>query len=626
MRLRFVFGLLAGASSIAIAQTGTWSPVFDLPLNSIHSSLLPNGKVLLWGRIHENDMPIVFDPETKTYTTIPTPGVDIFCTGHTFLADGSLLVAGGHIAYDIGTKDLLSFDPFRLAWNRLPDLTTDRWYPGTTNLGDGRVLITAGTYTDPDSGAILNRTTPEFFDPEKNTLTAVPTAAHKDFHYYPVMYTLTDGSLMMHRPVFGYRKMNPYSPTPKWSGSDAFDFKFEQKSFVRYRPNKLLAVSSNRTSERRMMGLFDANALTWTRLPDSIGGRRDCDLTILADGTVLITGGSQETATPSTCTNEAEIFDPSTNLVTVDARAEIPRTYHSSAVLLPDGSVLKVGSGSGGTKFNIRQKNGEIYYPPYFFKGERPEIRSAPEAISYGATINLTLSTTKRMKEAALIRLGSSTHAMNFSQYYIPLALKTQDAVATNSFVMTKSTGDAPPGPYMLVVVNESGVPSVAKMVTVGADLPRPLLTNFLPADGTTITNVTDDAIKGSDSQVATVTIPNNTIDAETKVGEFEFTLTRRFISSLRLRVTTRWAMGGKVRAEMWNNYTGTWEVMGEAAAGQNGQQNLFSNYFTRRLNAREYVDQTTKKARVRLSFKNPVTVRTLTNPEIDMLGFYITY
>jgi hypothetical protein len=215
---------------------------------------------------------------------------------------------------------------------------------------------------------------------------------------------------------------------------------------------------------------------------------------------------------------------------------------------------------------------------------------------------------------------------MNFSQYYVPLALKTQDAVATNSFVMTKSTGDAPPGPYMLVVVNESGVPSVAKMVTVGTDLPRPLLTSFIPADGTTVANVTDDAIKGSDSQVATVTIPNNTINAETKVGEFEFTLTRRFISSLRLRVTTRWAMGGKVRAEMWNNYTGTWEVMGEAAAGQNGQQNLFSNYFTRRLNAREYVDQTTKKARVRLSFKNPVTVRTLTNPEIDMLGFYITY
>ena len=625
MRLHCVIGLI-GATTIGMSQTGSWSPVFELPLNSIHTSLLPTGKVLMWGRIHENDIPIVFDPETKTFVTYPTPGVDIFCSGHTFLADGSLLVAGGHVGNDIGTKDLLSFDPFRLQWNRLADLTTDRWYSSTTNLADGRVLVSAETYTDSGSGAVLNRTVPEFYDPERNVVSAVPTASHKDFHYYPIIYTLTDGSLMLHRPVGGYRKLNPTSPTPKWSGSDTFDFKFEQKSSARFLPNKLLAVSSNKTSERRTIGLFDANALTWTRLSDSIGGRRDCDLTILADGKVLISGGSQESATPSTCTNDVELFDPVTNSITVDARASIPRTYHSSAVLLPDGSVLKVGSGSGGTIYNIRQKNGEIYYPPYFFKGERPVISSAPEAISYGATVNLTLTTTKRMKEAALIRLGSATHAMNFSQYYIPLALKTQDAVATNSFVMTKSTGDAPPGPYMLVVVNEAGVPSIAKMVTVGTDLPRPLLTSFTPASGTTVTNVTDDAIKASDSHVATVAIPNNTINAETNVGDFEFTLTKRFISSLRLRVTTRWAMGGKVRAELWNNYTGTWELMGEAAAGQNGQQNLFTNYFTRRLNAREYVDQTTKKARVRLTFKNPITTRTLSNPELDMLGFYITY
>jgi hypothetical protein len=580
----------------------------------------------MWGRIHENDIPIVFDPETKTYVTYPTPGVDVFCAGHTFLTDGSLLVAGGHIGNDIGTRDLLSFDPFRLQWNRLVDLTTDRWYPSTTILADGRVLITAGTYTDSGTGAVLNRTIPEFYDPETNLVNQVPTASHKDFHYYPIIYTLTDGSLMLHRPVGGYRKLNPTSQFPKWSGSDVFDFKFEQKSSARFLPNKLLAVSSNKTSERRTIGLFDANSLTWTRLPDSIGGRRDCDLTILADGKVLISGGSQESSTPSTCTNEVELFDPVTNSLTVDARASIPRTYHSSAVLLPDGSVLKVGSGSGGTIYNIRQKNGEIYYPPYFFNGERPVITVAPEAISYGATINLTLSTTKRMKGAALIRLGSATHAMNFSQYYIPLALKTQDAVATNSFVMTKSAGDAPPGPYMLVVVNESGVPSVAKMVTVGTDLPRPPLTSFSVAPGTNVLNVTNDYIKTSDALAATVSIPTNAKLYETPVGEFEFTLTKRFISTLRLRVTTRWAMGGKVRAEIWNNFTGTWEVMGEATAGQNGQQNLFTNYFMRRLNAREYVDQTTKKARVRLTFKNPTSVRTLSNPELDMLGFYITY
>jgi galactose oxidase len=93
------------------AREGRWDDVFYLPNVAIHTHVLPDGKVLFWGRRDRPDgsmsehecTPYVWDPEAQTFFQTPQPmlsneqtKVNLFCSGHAFLPDGKLLVAGGH--------------------------------------------------------------------------------------------------------------------------------------------------------------------------------------------------------------------------------------------------------------------------------------------------------------------------------------------------------------------------------------------------------------------------------------------------------------------------------------------------------------------------------------------------
>ena len=71
---------------------------------AIHAALLPTGEVLYFGGDEHNraqhsaneiDNTRLFDTRTTAITTLPSPTTDVFCSGHAFLPDGQLLVAGG---------------------------------------------------------------------------------------------------------------------------------------------------------------------------------------------------------------------------------------------------------------------------------------------------------------------------------------------------------------------------------------------------------------------------------------------------------------------------------------------------------------------------------------------------
>ena len=136
-----------GGPELALAASsaaGEWSAPFDWPIVALHVALLYDGKVLSWGKYGD---PYLWDPATGDFTTLNNP-YWIFCAGHSFLPDGRLLAAGGHISDDHGLPDAATFNPASGTWTKVPSMRYGRWYPTNTTLANGEVLVIAGRRQD----------------------------------------------------------------------------------------------------------------------------------------------------------------------------------------------------------------------------------------------------------------------------------------------------------------------------------------------------------------------------------------------------------------------------------------------------------------------------------------------
>src|SRR5262249_3512952 len=154
--------------------------------------------------------------------------------------------------------------------------------------------------------------------------------------------------------------------------------------------------------------------------------------------------------------------DPATGNFTVMAPQAIPRTYHSVAVLLPDGRVFSGGGGlCGGCTTN--HPDGQIYSPPYLFNANgtlrtRPVITSAPARAVTGATAPVT--TGSATPTAALIRMAGDPHSVHNDQRRIPLA-PAKVKGTTYTLQLPSDKGVLLPGNYMLFALDANGTPSV---------------------------------------------------------------------------------------------------------------------------------------------------------------------
>src|SRR6185312_9931625 len=192
-------------------------------------------------------------------------------------------------------------------------------------------------------------------------------------------------------------------------------------------------------------------------------------LTMLADGTVLAVGG-EPTAGQTGQTEvsggvlPSEIWDPSTQTWSPAAATGTTRGYHSTALLMPDGTVLVGGSGHANAGL-AAQKTSQVYSPAYLSKGPRPTISSVPNSISYGANFNVTMGDASTVSQVNLVSLGSDTHQSDMDQHFVPLSF-TQNG---NTLSITAPSGGtyAPPGHYMLFILNANGVPAVAPIISV---------------------------------------------------------------------------------------------------------------------------------------------------------------
>lgn len=189
---------------------------------------------------------------------------------------------------------------------------------------------------------------------------------------------------------------------------------------------------------------------------------------ILPDGKVFITGGQYYAVgfTDQTPQLIPEMFDPATNSFTSMAPLSIPRNYHSTGLLMPDGTVVNGGGGLCGD-CATNHFDAQIYSPPYLFRGARPVIESVSAAeVAVGGSLTVTTSGEVAVSGFALIRLGSTTHTVNTDQRRIAL---TPEVGQDGRFTVTVpgDPGVALPGYWYLFALTEGGVPSVAKYVKV---------------------------------------------------------------------------------------------------------------------------------------------------------------
>jgi hypothetical protein len=148
------------------------------------------------------------------------------------------------------------------------------------------------------------------------------------------------------------------------------------------------------------------------------------------------------------------------------AAEQVTRVYHSTAVLLPDARVLEAGGGAGGG--NTDQLSAEIFSPPYLFTpagdpAPRPAITSAPATGTWGQTVAVSTPDAASISKVTFVRLGAVTHGFNQGQRF--LSLSFSQSGGDLQVTLPSSPNVAPAGPYMMFILNGSGVPSVAKII-----------------------------------------------------------------------------------------------------------------------------------------------------------------
>jgi YVTN family beta-propeller protein len=489
---RFGLGLaLIASASAARANnvSGAWSAVKPWPLIAVHAVLMPDGRVLTYGSTSGGQQTAIYiydvwDPSAGLDTghlTMPNnTGTDIFCSSQIVLPSGNqVFIAGGDnwtgsSTTNTGNNNSNTFNYGTNTLTRQNNMNRARWYSSSITLLNGETYIQGGTGgTDR----------PEIRDVNGNfRLLNGANTSSLDF-MFPRNYIAPDGR------VFGYDSAGRmYYVNVAGSGSVTMAGQFSgptgsDSSTAMFRPGRILQFGGNSNGAL----VIDINGATpvVTTTGSLSSRRRLVNATILADGKVLATGGSDVWNELVGVNYSAEIWNPATGQWTRGADEARSRLYHSNAVLMPDASVLVLGGGAPGPENNT---NAEVYYPPYLYNSTggfaaRPVISSAPSAIDIGKTFEVGLGGTATISRVVMIKTTSASHSFNMDQRFVELTFQQSgDRLAAQA--PTHAT-DAPPGFYLLFVLNAAGTPSVAKIARVGvAPVPNPAVTPVLANPG----------------------------------------------------------------------------------------------------------------------------------------------
>jgi hypothetical protein len=428
---------------------------------------------------------------------------NIWCSGNSLLADGRVLVTGGNLEYDPagltnykGLNKVYTFNPFNETWTEQPSMQHGRWYPGQLSLPDGRVVIMSGF--DETGTGVENKQIDVFTpSPDMNgvgTLTTVATRGGEgephEGETYPRMFAMPDGRNLVAGPdpydtwsftlgaapgnAFDWSEYANFDDSRLWSTTTLEPGPPSGSTRVTIMGGRPFAPTPQDQPLKTSITYDEANpGAGWQPGPSLNIGRSHLNTVLLPDGEKLAVGGGVGNRGVAgqwayeDPQRQVELFDPATNSWKLGAAQAEGRAYHSTAVLLPDARVI-----SAGDDYNTDQNSdtAEIYSPPYLFKGPRPRISSAPTTLSFGDRFGI--GTPDKVSRAVLMAPSATTHGDDMNQREVELQVSNTIPGAGINVVSPPSANVAPPGYYMLFLLNRKGVPSVSKWVRIDPTAP----------------------------------------------------------------------------------------------------------------------------------------------------------
>jgi hypothetical protein len=470
--------LLSAAGPLGAQQSvvGEWQTKPGWPLAASHAALLPDGRVLLWNDL--GDAPQIWDPVADSFSSAQHPSAPLPGCSAVQLGNGHVALLGGRDSLGVGSTATWRFDPGGQSWTPMASLQLARNEPGGLLMGDARIFLVGG-----DRSPAIPADLPEYAlpgDPWQKVIAASLVLPRR-----PWAFPRADGRIVVAGPDVTTRLLDEVQQT--WSVVD--------NMLLGSRPSGSAVLIPNQPDQILIAGGRDPATATCERIDLQGGGgwmstgsmanaRRHLGLTLLADGSVLATGGTLTGDALAYSVYQAESWDPVSDTWTTLASMGVSRRAHSVALLLPDARVLVAGGGDG-TAGSELHADASLFSPPCLFQGPRPSVTSAPDSIRYKSLFTVGSPDAPNIQEVWFVRAGAVSGGFNSDQRALSLAFTAVTQELTIS--APDSAGLAPPGTWMLFLVDDAGVPSEAALVRMQDGppvVPLPSITTTPPTTG----------------------------------------------------------------------------------------------------------------------------------------------
>ncbi len=469
----------ASAEPIDLDEDGRWGPVEDWPMVGIHAALDSRGRVVTYGTNPDGIQTgrFIYDIWTPNQsaaaghnTLANTTNTDLFCSLQINRPDtGDMLLFGGDnwmgtVTNNRGNPDINSLSAATGQLTQLPGMNRSRWYATGTTLPDGSIYI---------QGGLDGEDHPEHWTAENGSRLLDLDTSGIDW-YYPRNFVIPDGRIFgidtQGRMYFISEQLDTLDVVGRLPAA----YRGVNATAVMYEPGKILFFGGP-TANTLTIDVTNGNPVV-TPSGQMSGVRYWVDGTLLPDGRVLANGGSVKDST--TYFNDpintygsnltAEIWDPNTGQWSVGASAQVPRLYHSTALLLPDGRVLTSGGGAPGPIVNT---NAEIYSPDYLVAANgqptpRIEILAVSDTeLTAGNQLDLYTDDGAEVVRVTMVKSGSVTHSFNMDQRFVELPF-IADGDKISAFLPINDA-QITPGFYMVSVLDENDIPSESQLIKV---------------------------------------------------------------------------------------------------------------------------------------------------------------